>query len=353
MRRGLSYLLSGCVLALLVSACGGNNGASTDSSIKAQARTPYRSQKATAADYATLVQELYVAYFGRPADPGGLANFENSLAQINAPTTVAELAQAYNTNAAIKALIDTFGTSKESQTLYGTGTNQDFVTAIFKNVLNRTPASTGLAFWSGQIDSGGLSKGDAALGIMAGALANSSNSAQGQLDIALINNRINVAAYFSGQVSALNAVSAYSGSSAAAAARTFLSGVTSSSTAASYDAGAVAAVQALLSAVAASFPGNYCGVTTGSYPGTVALTLAAGTSGTYAVTGSVSTQGVTLPVSGATQPPAFNVELVCSSGGSTFVCGTVVATITPTAINGSYSTIDGGSGQLSLSRTCP
>jgi len=351
MRRGISYLLSGLMLALLVSACGGNNGASVDASVKVQARTPARVQKAVAADYATLVEQLYVAYFGRPADPAGLVNFENALAQIDAPTTVAALAADYSTNAAIKSLVDTFSTSKESQTLYGSGTTQQFVTAIFVNVLNRQPASGGLTYWSNAIDVDGLSKGDAALGIMAGALANTTT--QGLQDTALINNRISVASYFSGQVSALNAVSAYSGSSAATAARTFLSGVTSSSTAASYDPAVVTAVQALLSAVASSFTGNYCGVTTGTYPGSVALTLASGGSGTYAVTGTASISLGNLPVSGITQPPAFNVDLVCESGSSTFVCGTVVATITPTAISGSYSTIDGGSGQLSMSRSCP
>lgn len=351
MRRVFSYLLCGFTLTLCLAACGGNNGASPDASAKSQARQPQLSQKAVAADYATVVQQLYVSYFGRPADPTGLVNFENSLAQINAPTTVAGLSQAYSSNAAIKSLIDSFGTSKESQTLYGSGNSQQFVTAIFKNLLSRPPASQGLDYWSGAIDSGALSKGDAALSIMAGALANTST--QGLLDAALVNNRINVAIYFSGQVSSLNAVSAYSGSAAAAAARNFLAAVGSSGSPASYDAAVVTAVQGLLSSIAGSFPGNYCGVTTGTYPGTVNLTLSASSTGIYSVIGTVNTSGLSLPVSGMTQPPAFNVELVCSSGGSTYVCGTVVANITTTAITGSYSTLDGGSGQLSLSRNCP
>jgi hypothetical protein len=51
----------------------------------------------TAADYTTLVQQLYLAYFGRPADPLGRQNFAEQLAALNAPTTLNGLNSAWKT----------------------------------------------------------------------------------------------------------------------------------------------------------------------------------------------------------------------------------------------------------------
>ena len=190
-------------------------------------------RKATAANYQNAVEQLYVAYFGRPADPGGLVNFENALLAAGAPTDIQGLTAAYSTNPAVRTLIDSFGASKESQTLYGSGTSSAFVTAVFENVLGRAPQAAGLAYWSNAIESGALSKGNAALGIMAGALANT--TAQGLIDGQLILNRLAVASYFTSEVSAQNAVIDYAGSTAASNARSMLSQVGSSTDATAFD----------------------------------------------------------------------------------------------------------------------
>jgi hypothetical protein len=60
-----------------------------------------------AVDYNGVVQQLYVSYFGRPADYFGLQNFTAQLNAIGAPTTFAAL------NAAVQA--DEAGTSALSQ----------------------------------------------------------------------------------------------------------------------------------------------------------------------------------------------------------------------------------------------
>ena len=211
MSKLASSAISALCLALAISGCGGSQPGEP----VAQDKTASRSVKQASSPYATAVQELYIAYFGRPADPTGLTNFENALAAANAPQDIAGLTKAYSTNPALQSLIDSFGTSKESQTLYGSGTTQDFVAAVFTNVLGRAPLQAGLDYWSGAIDSGSLSKGDAALAIMAGALANT--SAQGLLDTQLINNRLAVAASFTAQVANAGATSAYSGAAAASA----------------------------------------------------------------------------------------------------------------------------------------
>ena len=218
----------GLLVCALVSACGGGGGRGSGSSTtsgnsSAKEATAHDKSSATTAVsiYGAEVQQLYIAYFGRPADPGGLTNFSAALQTANAPTDIASLATAYGSNAALKALIDSFGTSSESQTLYGSGSTTNFVTAVFQNVLGRAPAPTGLNFWVNAIDSGSLTKADAALAIMAGAETNT--TAQGLIDAQLIANRISIAQSFTSTVS----VSLYVGQAAGTDARIMLAGVNS------------------------------------------------------------------------------------------------------------------------------
>src|SRR5579872_3558549 len=147
-----SVLIGGMALA----GCGGASDSKTSQpgANTAQQIRPVQKTSALNNSYATVVQELYISYFGRPADPTGLANFEAALAGANAPEDAQSLLQAYKTNTTVKQLIDSFGTSKESLSLYGSGTTTAFVTAIFTNVLNRQPIASGLAFWVNAIDSG-------------------------------------------------------------------------------------------------------------------------------------------------------------------------------------------------------
>lgn len=121
--------------------------------------------------YVAVTQQVYLAYFGRPADPGGLRSFANALRDIGAPRTALALEQAYKTNSQLRSLIDHFGNSAESAALYP-GDNSAFVTAIFRNVLNRDPQAAGLAHWKGALDSDNLTGARAALSIMAGAMSN-------------------------------------------------------------------------------------------------------------------------------------------------------------------------------------
>ncbi len=221
-------MLAAC--ASLLAACGsGGSSSGTDAASKAM----HRSTKVEVADYADVVQDLYISYFGRPADPGGLANFEAQLLAAGAPTDIQLLVQAYDSDARVKTLIDAFGTSAESQTLYGNGSTDDFITAIFEHVLSRAPQAAGLQFWETQLN-GGLSKGNAALAIMAGALVNP--TAQGQLDAQLIDNRVSVATQFSASVSSENAVGYYRGAPAAGMARELLAGITVNSNVNNYQA---------------------------------------------------------------------------------------------------------------------
>ncbi|HEX7641335.1 MAG TPA: DUF4214 domain-containing protein [Burkholderiaceae bacterium] len=237
-------LLSALLAAALASCGGSSQTGAKQSDAAAQARQLVPARKDAAAQYQNAVQQLYVAYFGRPADPAGLVNFENALSAANAPTDINGLNAAYSTNAAVKTLIDSFGISNESKTLYGSGTTTDFVTKVFQNVLGRAPQSAGLGFWTDAIDSGRTSPGDAALDIMAGALNNT--TPQGLLDAQLVNNRLAAASFFTGQVSAYNAAGGYAGQSAAASARAMLAAVGSSTDSATWQAAASVSAAGLL-----------------------------------------------------------------------------------------------------------
>ena len=224
----------------------------------------------TSASYATVVQELYVAYFGRPADPTGLQNFEAALAAANAPTTLAGLSADYATNPAIAALVNAFGDSGESGRLYGTaisasaGAAQQFVTAVFEDLFNRAPLQGGLDFWSNALLTGSMTPGEAAMEIALGA---------GTADAATFANKIAAASAFTADLITGNLTPGYSGPVAAADGRAFLAGITSSTTAVTYQAGATTAIDNMLGISPTPTPTP----TPTPSPGTMALTVSGDT----------------------------------------------------------------------------
>ncbi len=195
-----------------------------------------------ASDYNTIVTQLYVSYFGRPADSGGFANFKSQMAGLQAPNDIQQLTAAYKSNAGLRSLIDSFGSSDESKALYS-GDTSTFVTAIYVNVLGRAPDDAGKAFWAGAIDRGELTRANASLAIMAGALSNT--TAQGVLDAKLINNRVTVALNFSNALTGSYAT-AYSGDTAAASARSMLATVTATTNTASFQTTVINTLNAML-----------------------------------------------------------------------------------------------------------
>lgn len=229
--------------ATLLAGCGGDGSNSSNGPASVSEKATVR-QKATAADYNNAVQELYIAYFGRPADPTGLANIEASLLAANAPTDLPGLSLAYSTNATVKTVIDSFTYSTESLALYGSGTPTTFVTAVFHNVLGRAPAATGLTYWADAIQNKQLSMSDAAVSIMAGALQN--NSAAGLVDAQTIQNKVAVASSFTTTLGANS--SNYKGAAAAYTARVMLSQVTSTTATSGFQANVTSTIATIAAA---------------------------------------------------------------------------------------------------------
>lgn len=220
---------------------------------------------AAAQDYAALVQQLYVTYFGRPADYFGLQSFEKQLAALNAPTTLAELNAVVQADtagtSALSKLVNSFSVSTESTTLYGSDNTQvgvsKFVEAIYLNLLGRAPDVEGWAFWTDAIVSGNLTRANAAMAIATGALGNT--TAQGLLDAATVTNKITVAGNFTAALDTVAEINGYSGDTAAAAARGLLKNVDSATVPASYQSTVEATIGTI---VAGSIPSTNATLTT-------------------------------------------------------------------------------------------
>jgi S-layer protein len=218
---------------------------------------------AVAQDYVGVVQQLYISYFGRPADYFGLKNFTEQLAALNAPTDYTALnaaAQASKTSP-LAILVNSFNASSESAALYGTDTSQvgvsKFIEAIYLNVLGRAPDVEGWAFWTAAVTSGSVTRANAALAITEGALHNT--TAQGLLDATTVSNKLTVATNFTAALDTVAEINGYSGDTAAATARGLLTGVNSTTNPTAYQATVEAAVAAVVSG---SIPSTTTALTT-------------------------------------------------------------------------------------------
>lgn len=134
--------------------------------------------KVVTATYFTDVEEMYVAYYGRAGDPGGVEAW-----------TVALDASGGN----MDSIINSFGNSQEYLNGIGTGTTTEQVIALYQQMFNRNPEQAGLDFWVGVIDNGVKTLGEVALTIAQSA---------GSKDRQALDNKIEAASYFTDRVAA-------------------------------------------------------------------------------------------------------------------------------------------------------
>ncbi len=323
------------MLLALLAACGANTG--TDKPDVLLGGTTKSSAANSASAYNTVVQQLYIAYFGRPADTSGLANFTARLAAANASTTLSGLDAAYATNSTIKDLVDSFSTSTESANLY-TGTNTAFVTAIYNNVLNRAPDTDGLNYWVGEITAGRLTKGKAALSITAGASTNTST--QGIIDGVTVTNKTTVGTAFTTSLVTASQIAGYSGDAAAASARTMLATVTNSTNTTTFQTTINSTIAAL---VAVAVPGapTIGTATAGNSSASIAFTAPTNT-GTSSISSYIATCTATnstltatgtaspITVNGMTNGTAYSCTIAAVNSAGTGTASSSVS-VTPTS----------------------
>ncbi len=101
----------------------------------------------------TTVQDIYIAYYGRPADPDGEAYWRTQLEQADGN---------------LDAVIDAFGTSPEFTDRFGDLGTSELINAIYQRLFNRDADASGLEFYSDLLDSNQRSLGTIALDILNG-----------------------------------------------------------------------------------------------------------------------------------------------------------------------------------------
>lgn len=162
--------LSVASLSVLLAACGG--GAESPAN-QAAPKVLLGASTASAvapipADYAQLVQNLYLGFFGRPADVAGLAYWSKTFSDKQLPLTFPEWVAGYATNADIKNTLDAMAGSVESQDLY-VSNNTSFINAVYYNGFNRYSEAGGRAYWASLIDRGVITRAQAVLSILSAA----------------------------------------------------------------------------------------------------------------------------------------------------------------------------------------
>jgi len=161
-------------------------------------------------DYLNEVQKLFIAYYQRPADAGGLKYWAEQLDANGGD---------------LSSIIDAFASSEESQSLYGDKSLEDLITEVYVSAFNRKPESDGLEFYVEKVNSGEYTVGTVVLNIL--------NGAQNE-DAEILENKIKASMEFTKildpDLDGQDIQATYAGESDAQVARDFLKTVTTEDT---------------------------------------------------------------------------------------------------------------------------
>ncbi|MBI3229400.1 MAG: DUF4214 domain-containing protein [Burkholderiales bacterium] len=154
------------------------------------------------AQYTKKLEQLYVAYFNRSADPAGLAYWESIVAS-----------QGGN----ISAVSNSFSQSEEYKNTYAGMDNATIVNQVYRNLFGRESEIAGRNYWAQNLDAKNLT--------MDNVVTTISESARGT-DLIAFNNKVTAATSLTTTLDTSAAASSYAGESALALARAYLSQVT-------------------------------------------------------------------------------------------------------------------------------
>ncbi len=146
------------------------------------------------------IQGIYVALFGRPADPSGLAYFNG----------------VTKNGADLRGIGDLTKTS-EYQSRFTGMSNEQVVNSIYKSLFGRDGEKTGIDFFLAKLASGELTINNIAIAILDGA--------QGD-DLVTVKAKIDAANIFTSHLDLQLEIDAYRGNTAAQIGRDFITAVT-------------------------------------------------------------------------------------------------------------------------------
>ncbi|WP_075791748.1 DUF4214 domain-containing protein [Massilia putida] len=168
----------------------------------------------------STVNAFYVAFYGRPADPAGLAYWSQQLAQAGGD---------------LSAIKEAFANSQEATVRFSSTTASDRITEIYQQLFNRAPDAAGLSYWVDAVSKGHASMADVAINVLQGALGS---------DASLVDLRQKAAAEFTAHVAATG--TSYDGYEAIQAGQLLVKSVNSTTTGTDID-NMVAAASSLAS----------------------------------------------------------------------------------------------------------
>jgi hypothetical protein len=127
-------------------------------------------------NYDRQMQEVYIAYYGRAADPDGQQWWAEQLREGGGD---------------LSAVIQQFGLSAEFDESYGHLGSGELVDTVYLNMFGRAPDDAGRAFYVGQLETGTMTLQTVTLDIL--------NGAQNE-DATIISNKVECAEYFTSEV---------------------------------------------------------------------------------------------------------------------------------------------------------
>jgi hypothetical protein len=104
-------------------------------------------------EYRDEVQKMYIAYYGRPGDPGGISFWAGKLESGGGD---------------LAGIIDAFGSSAEYEDRFSSLSSEALVNNIYRQLLGRDADAAGLAFYAARLDSGEFTLASIALNIADG-----------------------------------------------------------------------------------------------------------------------------------------------------------------------------------------
>jgi hypothetical protein len=147
---------------------------------------------------ATVLEKAYIAYYGRPADPAGLAFWVDAVKKTGSVTDMVNL----------------FGNSDEYHHLYSQASSTTVVGSLYEHLFNREAETDGLNFWVKNLDAGKLTLANIAFELVNGAQGNDQN---------ILNEKIAAATTFTALLDTQREVDLYSNDLSALNARKWLS----------------------------------------------------------------------------------------------------------------------------------
>lgn len=161
-----------------------------------------------ATDVQTQVEQLYVAYFSRPADPAGLQFWENVLS--TDPNGYQKISAA-------------FAGSTEYQSTYAGMDNNAVVNAVYEHLFGRAAEAAGQAYWANLLNQHTITIDNVVTDIAGGAQ---------DTDLFAYNAKVAVATAFTAHIDTAAEQAAYAGTAANQIAINYIEGVKDLQTAA-------------------------------------------------------------------------------------------------------------------------